>query len=155
MTAKNCSNKFQITRFQNWKLREPTLKINISKNKFTGEWTDKKNISNHLGGDKESKNDTWSSQRKHQDIVVKLSMGSDSSSTEAAWKQSTASAILPSSLWTIPKWYQAKWLVGSILSASDIRVRATGNILGPILHSTDPINILQGTYFGSNKREFV
>ena len=72
-------------------------------------------------------------------------MGSDSSSKEAAWKQSTASPIRLSSLWTNPKEYHAMQFVGSILNASESKILATESAFEPIFVNTALIKILQGT----------
>jgi len=85
-----------------------------------------------------------------QRIELKVSMGSDSSSMEAAWKQSAASLIRPSCLLSNPKQCQAMRLVGSIRSASDSALLAAQKNFGPTLWIMAPIKILHGTWFGSN-----
>lgn len=85
-----------------------------------------------------------------QSIELKDSMGSDSSSMEAAWKQSAASLILPSCLLSNPKQCQAMRLVGSIRSASDSALLAAQKNFGPNLWIMPPIKILHGTWFGSS-----
>ena len=73
-------------------------------------------------------------------------------STGSAWKQSAASASLPSCLWTSPRKNQAIRFVGSSLRAFERKHLATGRNLGPCLERRAPIETLDGTCSTSMER---